>query len=161
MNAKAKGLNSPNTYYPPRFHKNSVLAQREPMLGCQVQKLVQEVLSVLIPTLTQVWEFVCEHFRLQKLSTFNDSPDLVEVEDQLNEVQCISVYIKLEDRDKLSCVVNHLEREALCLCEYTVLAKGEDNAIGKLFVDSFQEKYLGKSQFSRKVQEFMCNTRLT
>ena len=73
----------------------------------------------------------------------------------MKKVQCIFVYMKLEDHEKLACVTNQLEIETLRWWEYVVLAEGKDDAAYKFFVDSFREKHLGEAQLSGKVQDFM------
>ena len=61
----------------------------------------------------------------------------------------------LEDHERVSCIANQLEREALCWWEYVVLAEGKDRVSQNFFVENFRRKYLGEAQLSGKVQEFI------
>ena len=118
-------------------------------MGGQPQEPVQKAQQGVVSAGVEVREPVYEHFRRQKLPTFNDSLNPIEAEDWLKKVLCIFVYTKLDDHEKLAYVVNQLELVALCWWEYVVMATWT------LFVDSFLKKYLGEAQLSSKVQEFM------
>ena len=89
------------------------------------------------------------------MPSFDGSHDPVIAEDWLKKIQRIFAYMRLEDREKVACAVNQLEKEALCWWDYVALTEGEENVTWAIFVNCFQAKYLGEAQQAGKIQEFM------
>ena len=83
---------------------------------------MQEVPLVVIPIITQVREPVYKCFTLQKLPTFDGSPDLTEAKDWLKKIQQIFTYMELKDYERVTSTVNQLEKETLFRWEYIALA---------------------------------------
>ena len=83
------------------------------------------------------------------------SHDPAEAEEWLKKIKRIFAYMQLEDREKVACAVHQLEKEAYVWWEYVAMLEGDMDISWNRFLERFNEKYMGESQMSAKIWEFM------
>ncbi|XP_017227640.2 uncharacterized protein LOC108203314 [Daucus carota subsp. sativus] len=130
--------------------------------GEQIKKLAQElrhgrnaeaVPPPPPPPLHQM-EPLYERFRKQRPPTFEGSSDPLEALDWKSSLEDIFEFMQLNDREKVSCTVHTLKKDAKIWWDVVKLTRDVSQMTWADFETFFNEKFYSEAMLSAKVNEF-------
>nr|XP_017217284.1 PREDICTED: uncharacterized protein LOC108194857 [Daucus carota subsp. sativus] len=130
--------------------------------GEQIEKLAQElrqgrnaeaVPPPPPPPLHQM-EPLYERFRKQRPPTFEGSSDPLEALDWKSSLEDIFEFMQLNDREKVSCTVHTLKKDAKIWWDVVKLTRDVSQMTWADFETLFNEKFYSEAMLSAKVNEF-------